>query len=306
MQKQLVFIIITIFVCCFFYAHIAFARGIPPVELNMIPTANTLGKGGYSFSTGMFQFKTAQISPSLVGLDMGGFFRESHSVRLDSDIWLVPSVITYGISDRFDLMFGGTYSSGNTDKVVLDYYEIGDETKGRVYPQVVYDGVFGGKYKIQDPVGNIPALAVGGEAQLGYTIDTDFVDKTLEDSLPFIAMHIYLSASYDFVIANVHGGLGMFVSSKNIQASERFGVPAQVGAEFPFDGFAAVVDITLFKAFSGIDLGTVISGGLRYDISSRTTINVSVASSGGFIARLTIGGKRSTIPVKQQSAPTLF
>lgn len=303
MRKMLLALII---ITLFPFSQIAYSRGIPPVELNMIQTANTLGKGGYSFSTNMFQYKAALKSVGPMDLNMGGFFKEKHNVELDSKIWLVPSRITYGISDRFDIMFGGTYASGSTDKTVIDYYEIGDETKSRAYSQMVFDGVFGGKYKIQDPMGNIPAIAVGGEAQMGYTIDDNFIDKTLEDSFPFIAMYIYLSASYDFDIANVHGGLGMFVSSKNIQSSERFGVPAQVGVEFPFNGFAAVVDLTIFKAFSGVELGTVVSGGLRYDISSRTTINAAFASSGGFIARLTIGGKRAAVPIKQQPAPTLF
>lgn len=304
MQKRLLLILNLIIVCCLFYIQTAFARGIPPVELNTITTANTLGKGGYSFSTGMFYDELVKSSPSPVELDMGGFFRERHDVKIESEIYLVPSQITYGISDRFDLTFGGTYSAGNTNKIVQDYYETGED-KTRTYPQVVYNGLLGGKYKMQEATGNIPALSVGGEVQMGYTVDDQFVDKTLEDSFPYIAMNLYLAASYDFEIANIHGGLGMFLSSKNIQASERFGVPAQIGAEFPFDGFAAIVDITLFKAFSGVELGTVISGGLRYDISSRTTINIAVASSGGLIARLTIGGQKAT-PVKAPSAPTLF
>ena len=119
MRKKLLLIITLVSVFCYFYTNTASARGIAPVELNIIPTANTLGKGGYSFSTGMFHYELVKASPTLVELNMGGFFRESHSVRLDSQIWLIPSRITYGISDNFDLVFGGTYSVGNTDKIIF-------------------------------------------------------------------------------------------------------------------------------------------------------------------------------------------
>jgi hypothetical protein len=303
MQKPFSFMVfMAVAICCLIHADSADARGMPAVNLNLIPTAETLGDGGYSFSAGMFAYDV--IRSESMNVDVGGFFEETHDVRIESDIWLVPSRITYGISDRFDLTFGGTYSAGDTDKVIVDYYETDDDDKKRVYSQTVLEGLMGFKYRIQEPSGNLPALAVAGEAQMGYTVDNELVDETLNDSFPFVAMQIQMSASYDFEFLAVHGGLGMYLSSESIQASERFDLPIQAGLEIPFDGFAAVVDLTLFGAFSGVGMENIVSGGLRYDISPRAMLNASVSTTPGFLVRLTIGGgKPAAAP---PSAPTLF
>lgn len=305
MRKQFVFIIMTsVIIYCFSNAYSAEARGMPAVELNLVPTAETLGKGGYSLSTGMFSYKLVNSTSKPIEIDVGGFFREKHQVILDSNIRLVPTRITYGISDNFDLMFGGTYSAGDADKIVSDYYETGDKDKKRVYPQMILDGVIGGKYKIQSASARLPAMAFGGEIQMGYTLDSAFKDKSLEDSYPFVAMQMHLLASYDAEIVNIHGGLGMFISSKSIQSSQKFDVPIQLGMEIPFDGFAAVVDVALFKAYSGIGLDNIVSAGIRYNISSKAMLNASVASVGGLLIRLTIGGEKPELAAP--SAPTLF
>jgi hypothetical protein len=304
MPKSLLTLILTaILIGCLVYIDSAEARGMPAVNLNLIPTAETLGKGGYSISTGMFPYDFLRSESTEV--DVGGFFREEHDVRVESDVWLIPTRITYGLSERLDFTFGGTYSAGDTTKTVTDYYETGNENRERVYSQVVLEGLMGLKYKVKEAIGGLPTITVGGEAQMGYTVDTRFVDKTLENSFPFIAMLIHMNASYDFDIASIHGALGMYLSSKSIQASEKFDLPIQLGAEIPFDGFAAVLDITLFKAFSGIDFENIASLGLRYDISSNSTLNASVSSSPGFLIRLTVGGTKSVISAPP-SAPTLF
>jgi len=278
---------------------------MPPVNLNFIPTAETLGKGGYSLSVGMFPYELDKRTSEPMEIDIGGFFREEHDVRLQSDIWLIPSRITYGISQHLDLVFGGTYGAGDTNKSITDYYETDNENKKRVYSQVVLEGLMGIKYRVKEASGNLPDLAIGGEAYMGYTVDDRLTDKTPGNSFPFVAMQIYMSASYDLEIANVHGGFGMFVSSTSIQVSERFDLPIQAGAEIPFDGFAAVVDFTAFGAFSGVGRKNIASLGLRYDISSRATLNASVVNVPGFLVRLTVGGGKPVISAPP-SAPTLF
>ena len=289
--------------CCFVHTDSAEARGMPAVNLNLIPTAETLGKGGYSLSVGMLPYDLSKEMDDM-DIDIGGFFKERHHVELKSDIWLIPSRITYGISERFDFTFGGTYSAGDTDKTISDYYETGGVSR-RVYSQVVLDGLMGVKYRVQQGSGRIPDLAIGGEVQMGYTVDDALADDTLENSFPFVAMQMYMSASYDIEIISVHGGLGMFVSSKSIQSNESFDVPIQAGVEIPFNGFAAIVDIVLFRAFSGVGLENIVSAGFRYDISPRTTLNASAASAGGFLIRLTVSG-RKPISAAPPSAPTLF
>ena len=308
MRRQIVFILILISLFCFIQNYISDveAQDMASVNLNLIPTAETLGKGGYSFTTGMYPYSISKKSPKPMDIDIGGFFKETHEVKINSDIWLIPTRITYGISDRLDFTFGGTYSMGNTEKTITDYYEVGDKTKERVYSQMVLDGMMGVKYNLQKATFKMPALTFGSEVYSGYTVDDGFADKTLENSFPFVAMQIYMAGSYDFNIANLHGGLGMFVSSKSIQTNKRFEVPIQLGAEIPFGGFAAVVDFMTFKAFSGVGLESVISGGLRYDITSRATLNASFASVGGFTISLTVGGNRNEATTKPSSAPSLF
>jgi hypothetical protein len=307
MRKRLSFIMFTaVLILCFANVYRAEARGAPPVNLNLIPTAETLGKGGYSLSVGMLPYALTKLSTEPKFVDIGGFFKELHDVKFESDIWLIPSRMTFGISDNFDLTFGGTYSAGDTEKTINDYYETGDENIKRVYSQVVLEGILGMKYHIQQTAPKLPSLAVGGEFQMGYTTDDEFVDETFEDSFPFVGMQIYMSGSYDFEAASVHGGLGMYLSSKSMQADRRFDVPIQLGAEVPFDGFAAVVDLALFNAFSGIGLENIVSAGLRYNISSRVILNASVVSAGGFLVRLTVGGQKAEVPAPSPSAPTLF
>jgi hypothetical protein len=303
MQKRLLsMMLMVVSICCLLHTDSAEARGMPAVDLNLIPTAETLGKGGYSFSVGMFPYNEKRRAS--MDIDIGGFFKERHEVELESDIWLIPSRITYGISERLDFTFGGTYSAGDTDKIVSDYYETGSNRE-RVYPQVVLDGILGMKYSIQQASATFPALAVGGEVQMGYTADDECVDDTPGDSSPFVAMQIYMSASYAFEIASVHGGLGMFLSSKSVQTSEWLDPIIQAGAEVPLDGFAAIVDIAVFKAFSGIGLENTVSAGLRYDISPRAMLNASIAPAGRFLVRLTVGGRKPIITAPP-SAPTLF
>jgi hypothetical protein len=98
----------------------------------------------------------------------------------------------------------------------------------------------------------------------------------------------------------------MYLSSKSTQTSKKFDVPIQIGAEVPFDGFSAVVDVALFNAFSGIGLENIVSAGLRYNISSRAMLNACAVSAGGFLVRLTVGGKKAEITAPPSSAPTLF
>ncbi len=280
---------------CLMYATGAEASGISAAELNLIPTAETVGKGGYSLSVGAVPYDLKERTNEPMEIDAGRFLEEKHDIELQSDIWLTPVRVTYGISERFDLTFGAIYSAGDTDKIISDYYETGDASISRTYPQVVQAGVLGMKYVAQEAIAGLPALAVGGEVQAGYTVDDELLDETPRDSFPFVATQIYISASYDLKIASVHGGAGVFLSSKSIQSDDKLELPLQAGLEIPFDGLTAVVDVVLFKALSGIGFGTTVSGGLRYDISPRTTLNTGVTSARGLLVSLTVRGRKPAI-----------
>lgn len=306
MQRRILSVaLMAVPICCLIYAGSAAARGISAVELNLIPTAETVGKGGYSLSVGAFSYDLKKHTGEPMEIDVDGLFKEKHDVELRSDIWLTPIRITYGISDRLDLTFGTTYSVGDTDKVISDYYETGNDGIERIYPQVVLGGVLGMKYIMREASAGVPSLAIGGEVQAGYTVDEELVDETPRNSFPFVGVQLYVSTSYDVEVASIHGGAGIFLSSKSIESDDKYELPLQAGIEIPFDGFAAVVDVTLSRTLSGIDLGTVVSGGLRYDISPRAALNATVASGGVFLVRLTVSG-RKPVTATPPARPIIF
>lgn len=307
MQRRILSVaLMAVPICCLIYAGSAEARGISSVALNLIPTAQTVGEGGYSLSVGAFSYDLENRPSEPVEVDAGDFFKEKHKVELKSEIWPVPIRITYGISDRFDLTFGATYSVGDTDKIISDYYETGDEGIDRTYSQIVQGGVLGMKYVIREAVAGLPALAIGGEVQAGYTVDDELVDETPRNSFPFVATQVYVSVSHDLEVISLHGGAGVFLSSKSIESDDsKYHLPLYAGLEAPFDGFAVVVDVALFRAFSGIERENIVSGGFRYDISPKAALNASVTSLGGFLLRLTVSG-REAVRGAPPPAPIVF
>jgi len=301
MQKYfLLMMLILASVFYLIYTDSSEASGILAGDLNLIPASRAVGKGGYSISIGAFSYNPDKITRKSIEVDAGNYLKEKHKVDLQSDIWLTPIRITYGMSKRLDFIFGTTYSAGDTDKSIYDYYETGEAGETRAYPQVVQDGILGMKYIVSESIAGSPDLAIGGEIHGGYTVDDEFTDETIRDSFPFVAMQLYLSASYDLKVAGVHGAAGVFVSSKSIESDDnKFELPIQAGLEIPFvapfDKLTVVLDIAWPKASSGVDLGTVISGGFRYDISSRATINASITSSIGFLIGLTVNGGKPVV-----------
>ena len=296
MQKRLLIMIFALAsVVHLIFADNSEVFGASPANLNLIPTAESLGKGGYSFSLGAFHYELTKRANDPVRLDIGDYLKERHGVELQTDIWLIPTRVTYGISERLDFTFGGTYSAGDSDKIVSDYYEMGDDGIHRTYSQLVTDGILGMKYVFQEGVSGLPDLAVGSEVQVGYTVDEELSDETPGDSLRFIATQIYMSISQDFRLVSLHGGAGVFVSSKTVESDDEVEFPIQAGLEAPFETFAIVIDVTLFNAFSGIGKENIVSGGFRYSFSPRARLNASYASTGGFLVRLTVNGRRSAM-----------
>lgn len=296
MQKRLLLMIFALAsVVLLIFADNSEVLGASPANLNLIPTAESLGKGGYSFSLGAFHYELTKRANDPMRLEVGDYLKERHEIELQTDIWIIPTRITYGISERLDFTFGGTYSAGDADKIVSDYYEMGDDGIHRTYSQLVTDGILGMKYVFREGVSGLPDLAFGGEVQVGYTVDEELSDETPGDSLRFIATQIYMSVSQDFRLVSLHGGAGVFISSRTVESDDEVEFPIQAGLEAPFESFAIVLDVTLFNAFSGIGEENIVSGGFRYNISPRTRLNASYASTGGFLVRLTVNGRRSVM-----------
>ena len=271
-----------------------------------MPTALTLGKGGYSTSIGMFEYEATASTEN--PMEVGDFFQEKHKVDFEADTFLVPVKLTLGVSDYLDLTFGGTYSSGDSKKIVRDYYETGDPTKdNRVYSQFLFDGTIGLKYNIKPDIGDgYPGVSIGGEIQTGYTADDRtnddgaFSDDTPTNSLPFFGIGMYAAASQDFKLFSAHGAAGTFLSSKMPKITDSFKVIAQAGGEMPIsDELYIMADFTTVRVLSGVDIESFLSVGFRFDITENASFNVGFASTPGFQFNLFIGGEKETPVIPQ-------
>ena len=77
MQKWVISMtLIAVPIYCLMYASGAEASGISAVELNLIPTAETVGKGGYSLSVGAFSYDLKKRTTEAVEVDAGRFLEE--------------------------------------------------------------------------------------------------------------------------------------------------------------------------------------------------------------------------------------
>ena len=138
-----------------------FAQGPPVTQLGVMQTADTLGKGGYTTSVGMFQVdrKQLDVTPKQPQRVVIGNFEGLHNVEFEVNTFLIPAQLTYGIGERLDLLLGATFSTGGARKIVPDFYRIGDTYDAdesidrtqdrRVYEQSIFDLVVGLKHNIK-------------------------------------------------------------------------------------------------------------------------------------------------------------
>ena len=138
-----------------------FAQSPPATQLGVMQTADTLGKGGYTTSVGMFQIdrKKLDATPKQPQRVVIGNFEGLHNVELEVNTFLIPARLTYGIGERLDLLLGATFSTGGARKIVPDFYRIGDTYDAeesidatqdrRVYEQSIFDLVVGLKHNIK-------------------------------------------------------------------------------------------------------------------------------------------------------------
>ena len=203
----------------------AFGQASPAPQLNVMQTAETLGKGGYTTNLGMFQFDKETRVPKNGQRVVIGNFEELHLAELEIETFLVPIRFTYGIGERLDLTVGGTFSTGGVRKIIPDFYKLGDPMKEnlsldptrdrRAYEQALFDGVVGLKYNIKPDVGDgLPSVSVGGEMQIGFTADNklnsdnEFIDHTPDNSFPFVGISTYMVGTQRFDLFKVHAGVG--------------------------------------------------------------------------------------------------
>ena len=287
------------------------AQSPPVTQLGVMQTADTLGKGGYTTSVGLFQVDRKKLNetPKQPQRVVIGNFEGLHNVEFDVNTFLIPAQLTYGIGERLDLLLGATFSTGGTRKIVPDFYRIGDSYDAeesidstrdrRVYEQSIFDLVVGLKHNIKpDRQDGFPGISIGGDVQVGFTADDqlnsdkEFVDASPADSFPFMGVNTYLVGTQRFgQFMRVHAGVGSYLSTKSLKSTDSFQLLWQLGAEFAFsNNFWFVADFSRRRVFSGIAINDLISIGFRYRLSDTAAFNIGYVTEPGFQFYLTIGG----------------
>ena len=304
-----------------------FAQSPPVTQLGVMQTADTLGKGGYTTSVGMFQIdrKKLDVTPKQPQRVVIGNFEGLHNVELEVNTFLIPARLTYGIGERLDLLLGATFSTGGARKIVPDFYRIGDTYDAeesidatqdrRVYEQSIFDLVVGLKHNIKpDQQDGFPGISIGGDVQVGFTADDqlntdkEFVDASPADSFPFMGINTYLVGTQRFgQFMRVHAGVGSYLSSKSLKSSDSFQLIWQLGAEFAFsNNFWLVTDFSRRRAFSGIAINDLISIGFRYKLSDTVAFNIGYVTEPGFQFYLTVGGGKGGTVVPEGDGDDLL
>ena len=304
-----------------------YAQSPPVTQLGVMQTADTLGKGGYTTSFGMFQIdrKKLDTDPKQPQRIVIGNFEGLHNVEFDVNTFLIPARLTYGIGERLDLLLGATFSTSNAQKIVPDFYRIGDTYDAeqsidatrdrRVYEQSIFDFVTGLKYNIKpDLQDGLPGISIGGDVQIGFTADDqlnsdkEFLDPAPADSFPFMGVNTYLVGTQRFgQFMRLHVGVGSYLSSKSLKSSDSFLLLWQLGAEFAFsDNFWLVGDFTRRHALSGITINDLIGIGFRYKLSDRAAFNIGYVTEPGFQFYLTVGGGKEGVVVPAEGGDDLL
>ena len=305
-----------------------FAQSPPATQLGVMETADTLGKGGYTTSFGMYQVdrKQLDITPEQPQRVVIGNFEGLHNVEFDVNTFLIPARLTYGIGERLDLLLGATFSTGGARKIVPDFYRIGDGYDAdrpldatedrRVYEQSIFDAVVGLKHNIKpDLQDGLPSISIGGDVQIGFTADDqlnadkEFIDVSPADSFPFMGVNTYLVGTQRFgQFMRIHAAIGSYLSSKSLKTTDSFQLIWQLGTEFAFsDSFWLVGDFSRRRNLSGITISDLISIGFRYQLTETASFNIGYVTEPGFQFYLTVGsGKGNVVPKEASGDDLLF
>ena len=304
-----------------------FAQSPPVTQLGVMQTADTLGKGGYTTAFGMYQLDRKKLvtttkQPQRVII---GNFEGLHNVELDISTFLIPAQLTYGIGERLDLLLGATFSTGGAHKIVPDFYQIGDTYDSeegldatrdrRVYDQPIFDLVVGLKHNIKpDLQDGLPGISLGGDVQLGFTADDqlnsnkEFLDPSPADGFPFMGVNTYLVGTQRFgQFMRVHAGIGSYLSSKSLKATDSFLLIWQLGAELVLsNNFWLVGEFSRRRVLSSIAINDLISIGFRYKLSDTAALNIGYITEPGVQFYLTVGGGKDGAAAPEEGGDDLL
>ena len=269
-----------------------------PTKLGVMQTAHTLGKGGYITSIGIIQKKKENISETKQDIIIGNF-EESHIVELKANVKLVPIRLTYGVGDHLDLILGGTLASGESKKIVKDFYNTGNMHRDqRVYNQPIFETVIGMKHNIKPDAGDgLPTISIGAEFQTGYTIDHT-IDKKFSDTSPadgasFLGIIPYIAITQPMMSDfHMHAVIGSHFFS-NLNSFWQLGGELELNEKIWVLGNYSNRIMT-----NGIETKRPTGFGLRYNLSDQASLSVNFTTAPGIQFNLMFGGlgKRITGP----------
>lgn len=311
--EGLIILISTLILCPAPFAQVEVEIPNTP-QLVQIPTAEPLGKGGYHLSIGMARYRERIPEkgdiPILQRVVVGDFFKEKHLVSFEARTYLIPVELRYGISDKLDLSIGITFSTSQGEKIVEDYYEVGEgEMKvARVYKQPIFDGRLGLKYNIKPELGEgLPSLSIGGTFQMGYTaddrLDSDgyFLDDTPADGFPFFGVNLFMVATQRIKnLFKAHAGAGAYMCSKFQKTADSLMIYFFGGVEVAMTKELSVIaDYITKREINGIEFSGGASIGLKYSFGS-PALNAGFSTIPGLAISITSPG---AAPERVKPAP---
>ena len=279
-----------------------FAQSPPVSQLSTIQTAEPLGKGGSVTNFGLFQYAKKELKPDEVqNVIIGGFERQHHT-SLEIETFFIPVRFTYGLSDHVDLYLGATLSVGNVHKIVDDFYNTADPdiSSQRVYDQPLYEGIIGLKYNLKPEKNDgLPSISIGGDVYSGFTADDrlnskdEFLDPDPIDGFPFVGINTYFTGTQRVgAFVKIHGGAGVFLSSKSLQTTDSFNFNYFGGGEIALaDNMWFAADYSREQLYSGVSVSNVFGLAFRYEVSSTFAFQIGLNNIPGFQFSLTLGGE---------------
>lgn len=283
-----------------------FTEASTVTRLSMMQTADTSGKGGSATQASVLAYqKLVQSNNSITQATVIGNFSEQHQVKYRAKTILLPLSLTFGITENVDLTVGGTYSVGEVDKEIANFFQTDDpEQNTRVYRQPVFNGEVAIKYGVKpEAQDGLPAVAIFGRILSGFTgddrinSDGEFQDQTPADGMPFLSIEPQILVTQRLGQAlhfHVAGGLHMSSKGLNIIPLLQFGVEFALS-----DSLWATVDFSKTAFVNGFRLDNVSSGGLRYDISDKASLSLFLVSKPGLQFNFSFGGSREEVVIPQ-------
>lgn len=300
----------------------AYGQVSAPAQVGFLPTARTLGDGGFMAHGGYVKFdgRLPRLNQPAMSqrLNTGGIALE-RNVTYEGDGGLVPLTLGFGLGENTDIYVSGTLHSGMSEKRIENFYGVpGDQYRtaperyNRIYEQPIFDAGLGLKYLLKPDLGDgLPAIAVGIGGRYGYTSDDHgtFQDDTPDDGFPDFGIHSYLAATHSLgEYFAVHGTVGVFATRK-LDTGVLYGGAAEY--TLIADKMAVSADIQNRRVIGGVEYSSLVENltlGVRYHLTSATSAQLLFGPKGHLLLTFTRMGVKaeSVVPGAPEGDEKLF